>query len=211
MNKEWQAHIQASNKMSREPLHRAFRKFGVHKFIIRELEDCHISKIDEREEYWIEKYKPEYNKIIPKPKPRPISRDPWGITIKEEHRGNGKHCGLRIQGTNIETGETKEWQTVREAAEEITGNARNNSNIIVCARKGYKCYGYQWQLLEEKKKKKPIFSIHKKTKELGPRYESIDAACRGLGDGCAGTSLRKSLDHPGHYSWKGYYWYYESL
>jgi group I intron endonuclease len=211
MNKEWQAHIEASKKMSKEPLHRAFRKFGIHKFIIRELDECHVNQLDERKEFWINKYQPEYNpreKIKPEPKPRPISRSPWGITIKEEHRGNGKHSGLRIEGTNVETGEVRVWNTVREAAAEVTGDVRKNSNILVTAKRNGKCYGYRWKLLEYKSKKKAIYGIDKKTNEKGPEYESMDAACRELGNGCAGTALRKSLDHPGRYSWKGYYWYY---
>lgn len=214
MNKEWQLHIEASKKMSKEPIHKAFRKFGIHKFTIRELDECRENELDERKQFWINKYQPEYNpmeKIKPPPKPRPIITTPWGVTIKEEHRGDGKHSGLKIQGKNIETGEIKEWNTVREAAAEITGDPKKNSNLLVCARKGYKCYGYKWKLLEEKSKKKAIYGIDKRTEERGPEYESIDAACRGLGNGCAGTALKKSLDHPGRYSWKGYYWYYEQI
>jgi group I intron endonuclease len=212
MNKEWQAHIEASKKMSKESIHKAFRKFGVHKFTIRELDDCHEKQLEEKYQFWINKYQPEYNdlpKIKPPPKPRPISTNAWGTVIKEEHRGNGKHCGLRIRGTNIETGEVKEWNTVREAAEEITGDPRKNSNILVTARRNGKCYGYKWKLLEQKSKKKAIYGINKLTEENGPEYESIKAACRALGNGCAGTSLKKSLEHPGQYSWKGYYWYYK--
>ena len=129
-------------------------------------------------------------------------------TIKDEDRGDGKKSGLKIQGKHIETGEIKTWNTVREAAEEITGNPRKNSNLLVCARNYYRCYGYKWTILEDKSKKKSVFAIHKKTERLGPRFESISACVRELGAGGHGTGLNKSLKHPGRYSWRGFYWYY---
>lgn len=212
MNKEWQLHIEASKKMSKEPIHRAFRKFGIHKFTIRELDECRENELEERKQLWINKYHPEYNPVEKvKSKPRPIVTTPWGVVITDENRGSGKHSGLKIQGTNLETGEVKIWESVRDAATEVTGDPRKNSNILVSAKKGNRCYGYKWKLLEQKSKKKAIYGINKKTKERGPEYESIDAACRGLGNGCHGTALKKSLDNPGRYSWKGYYWYYDKL
>ncbi len=38
MNKEWVHHIERSKRMSSEPLHKAFRKHGVHNFMIKDLE-----------------------------------------------------------------------------------------------------------------------------------------------------------------------------
>jgi group I intron endonuclease len=132
---------------------------------------------------------------------------PWGC-LTEENRGNGKHCGLRILGINIETGEEKIWDNARDAAYEITGDRNKNSNILLSARKGYKCYGYRWKILEEKSKKKAVKGVCKRTwQEVS--YESISDAIRDLGNGGKGTGLIKSLRHPHRYTWRGYYWFYD--
>lgn len=221
MNKVWQQHIQDSKRMSSHSLHKAFRKYGIDKFIIKQIDECDVSILDKKEEHWIKHYQSYgnngYNKqpiepIIEVKIPEPIqvriqSNTPW-YTIKPEDRSDGKHSGLKIQGTNLETGEIKIWDTVRDAAEEVAGDRKKNSNILVTARRNGRCYGYKWKILEDKTKKKAVFGIHKKTESIGPRYESIAEAKRDLGgDGC-GTALLKSLKNPGRYSWKGYYWYY---
>lgn len=53
MNKRWQQHITESRQMSQKPLHRAFRKYGVHRFNIQEIDECDESLLNEREAYWI--------------------------------------------------------------------------------------------------------------------------------------------------------------
>ena len=84
---------------------------------------------------------------------------------------------------------------------------RSNRNILNAARSGIIAYGHRWQILEEKKKKKAVFGVDKKTGMIGPRYESMNAAIRAFE--CTDKhSLVKSLKNPGKYSWKGYYWFY---
>jgi len=56
MNKEWQQHIQESNRMSKKPLHIAFRKYGVGKFNIKEIDECDESLLNEKEAYWTNHY-----------------------------------------------------------------------------------------------------------------------------------------------------------
>lgn len=221
LNKEWQYHIERSRRMSSEPIHKAFRQYGVDKFNIKQIDECHENLLDTRLEHWITKYHPEYNEIVlevvkpkpvPKPKPPriirpPSSYKPWG-TFTEQNRGNGKHCGLKIEGRSLDTGEITQWENARVAALDVTGDPNKNANILLSARRGTKCYGYKWKLLEDKNKKKAVFGINKRTETIGPRYESIAEACRILGNGCKSTGLMKSLKNPGHYSWKGFYWYY---
>jgi group I intron endonuclease len=227
MNKVWKQHIHDSNRMSPKPIHRAFRKFGVDKFTMKVIDECHSSLLDEKELYWIERYNTYlteggYNDAV-----RVISQDdvpkvsvvlnstnntskikPWG-TLTEENRGNGKHCGLRIMGINIETGESKEWENAREAALEVAGDRNRNSNILLSARKGYKAYGYRWKLLENKSKKKAVRGVCKRTwQEVS--YESITEATRSLGNGTRSTGIRDSLRNPNRHTWKGYYWFYDT-
>ena len=56
MNKRWKQHIDEAMRMSPYPLHRAMRKHGNHNFMIREIEECDVSKLDEREIHYIKKY-----------------------------------------------------------------------------------------------------------------------------------------------------------
>ena len=219
MNKEWIHHIDRSKRMSAEPLHKAFRQHGVHNFMIKELDECDESLFEERTNYWIQQYKPEYNPIII-PEPAPIKEEPIiekkprvyksspHLQVWNEHtRGSGKKNGFKIRGKNLDTGRCKDYESAREAAEEVTGNPINRANILSAARTGRTAYGCKWQLLEEKQYKKSVFGVNKKTGLIGPRYESINAAVRAFE--CTDKhSILKSLKNPGRYSWKGHYWFY---
>jgi group I intron endonuclease len=230
MNKEWVHHIERSKRMSSEPLHKAFRKHGVHNFMIKELDEYDDTCLESKLNEWIEKYKPEYNPApvnaektvipmqekrepvglsdseIPKPK-RTYKSSPHLIQWNEQNRGDGKHFGIKIRGKNLDTGLCTDYENARVAAEQVTGNPRNNSNILLAAKTGRTAYGYKWQLLEEKNKKKSVFGVNKKTGLIGPRYESINAAVRAFE--CTDKhSILKSLKNPGKYSWKSYYWFY---
>jgi group I intron endonuclease len=222
LNKQWQQHIHESNRMSPKLIHRAFRKYGVDKFNIKVIDECDARLLDEKQQYWIEQYNTYasdqgYNEIekilkvnpIQSQSPLPTEKskiEPWG-NLTKENRGNGKHCGLRVLGINIETGEEKVWNTAREAALEVSGDANKNSNILLSARKGYKCYGYRWKLLDDKPKKKAIKGVCKRSwQEVC--YDSINDAIRDIGNGTRGTGLVKSLRNPHKYTWRGYYWFY---
>lgn len=57
MNKRWQEHIAEANRMSSCPLHKAFRKYGIGKFTIKQIDECNENLLDEKEQYWIQHYK----------------------------------------------------------------------------------------------------------------------------------------------------------
>jgi hypothetical protein len=222
MNKEWQSHIQLANKMSSEPLHRAFRQYGVHRFGIQELDDCDERDLNERKEHWIRYYDSytgeNYNYRVFEEEedddeillviPEQVQEGRVYHKFTEEHRKLIKHSGHKVQGKHIETGEIKVWESAAKAAADVAGTPRKNSNILSCARNCYNCYGYKWSLIEENHKKKPIFGIHKKTERLGPRYESITDGLKELSGNGKGMGLIKSLKHPGRFSYRGFYWYY---
>jgi group I intron endonuclease len=221
VNKEWAQHIDRSKRMSSEPLHRAFREYGIHNFMIRELDEYDDNSLENKLSSWIDKYKPEYNpiqiieeeeeEIIPAYTPKQRKVDYYNSHLKpwnENTRSDGKHSGLKIRGKNLETGVCKDYNSAREAALEITGNANKNANILLAARTGRKAYGHRWLILEEKRKKKPVFGVNKKTELIEVRYESIADAMRSLGDSSKGTGLTKSLRNPGRFTWKGYWWFY---
>jgi len=230
MNKEWVHHIDRSKRMSSEPLHKAFRQYGVHNFMIKELDECDESEFIEKTNYWIEQYKPEYNPIdvvkaeIPvqvlrdsTPIPAegisasapPVKRvtSPNLIQWNENTRGDGKKTGLKIRGKNLETGVCTEYTSAREAATQVTGNPNNRANILSAARHYRIAYGHRWQILEEKSKKKSVFGVNKKTEQIEVRYESINAAVRAF-ECTDKNGILKSLKNPGRYSWKGIWWFY---
>jgi hypothetical protein len=223
MNKEWSHHIERSKRMSSESLHKAFREFGTHNFMIKEIDECDESEFESKTNYWIEKYTPEYNDIVIKEvlipvielpevpkisgpkKPKPEAFVPWSDTT----RGTGKHFGYRIRGKNLETGKCSEYESARDAADAVTGNPKNNSNILLAARTGRTAYGHKWQIIEYKRIKRPVISVNKRTQQIDTRYESISAALRAYE--CNDKNpLLKSLKHPGRYSWKGCYWFYSN-
>jgi group I intron endonuclease len=214
INKEWQNHILESKKMSRKLMYREFRKYGIDKFNIKQIDECDEKILEERRVHWIKHHKTHlegYNLHEVKEEKERISvisnTKPWG-ELTDKNRGNGKHSGIRIQGKNIITGEIKEWENARVAAIEITGDANKNANILTSAKKGNRCYGYKWTLLEEKSKKKAVYAVNRKTEKIEHQFESIVSAQRALGGGSYGTALTRSLRNPGRYTWKGYYWYY---
>ena len=224
MNKEWVYHIERSKRMSSEPLHKAFRQFGTHNFMIKEIDECDETEFESKTTYWRSQYTPEYNEIkqIKEEKIVEIPEELSAIETKvikervyshliplnEHTRGNGKHSGIKIRGKNLETGIYTDYSSARDAAVQITGNPINNANILLAARKGRTAYGYKWQLLEDKQKKKAVFGVNKRTEQIEVRYESIADAVRALGGPAKGSGIIKSLRNPGRFSWKGYLWFY---
>jgi len=221
MNKEWVHHIDRSKRMSSEPLHKAFRQYGVHNFMIKELDEYDNTCLDSKLNEWIEKYKPEYNpapvnvekaeEIIQEKRKIPVKRNYNADNLKpfnEHTRGNGKHLGLKIRGKNLQTGVCKDYDSARDAATDVTGDPNANGNILNAARKYRTAYGHRWQILEDKNKKKAVFGVNKKTELIEVRYESIAAAVRDLGGSEYNTEIVRSLRNPGKYTWRGYFWFF---
>ena len=65
INKRWAGHKAAAydktNKGYHYPLYKAFRKYGLNNFQFEIIEECLIKDLDEKEIYWIDTLKPEYN------------------------------------------------------------------------------------------------------------------------------------------------------
>ena len=219
-NKEWKQHIEDSKRMSPYPLHRAMRKYGTHQFLMKELEECDISKLDEREQYFINEYNTteEYNKgtdsVYKEPEhdtpviEKPLPNKEWGFHL-EKNRGNGEHFRAQLMSVNVETGEERIWESASAAAIELTDNRKKCGNIIRAADNGYKAYGYLWKRLEPSKRHTSVYGINKVNWLRTPTYKSISEAVRIYGGNTSDSGLRKSLNHPRKYSWKGFYWFKE--
>ena len=238
VNNRWKQHIDESKRMSPDSLHRAMRKYGNHNFMIREIEECDVSKLDEREQYFIKEYNTfestegynntntieEYNTTdpidnedntpiikgacaYPEGEPLPLIDNNWGFHL-EKNRGNGKHFSAQLMSVNIETGEERIWESASAAAIELTDNRKKCGNIIRAADNGYKAYGYLWKRLEPSKRHTSVYGINKVNWLRTPTYKSISEAVR-IHGGDKDSGLRKSLNNPRKYSWKGFYWYKE--
>lgn len=215
LNKIWKKHIQdALTIRPKEPITKAFRRYGIENFNIKVIDECNLNKLEEKECYWIKHYNTYENKqgyntysgIKEIVVPIEVKQEAWK-KLTDETRGNGKHSGLKIMGINIETGESTTWDSARQAAFDITGKYENNSNIILSAKKGYKVYGYRWKLLENKSKKRPVKGICKLTwNEV--QFESVSEAIRNIGGGTRGSPIIRCLKNPYRYTWKGYFWIY---
>lgn len=222
LNKRWAEHIQSALRLSNEPLHHAMRKYGNHNFMLRELDECDDSLLDEREQYWIDNYNPEYNSaspVIEEKKEEVVVEEKKGFRIPKkekkltgfalpENRGTGKSLGIRIQSMNLDTGEIKEWENSRTAAAEIAGDPNRGANILLSAKKGYIAYNHRWKLLEHKTLKKPVKAVNKVTWQEY-HFESIADAIRQVSPGSNNlTSIKKALRSNGRYTFKGFMWFY---
>lgn len=249
MNKRWQEHIQQSIRLSSTPLHKAMREYGNHNFMIRELCECNVDELDEKEIYYIEKFNTlhgdGYNakdggdrKIYSEESKKKMSesasvkyRSPeqnakmaeslsevckdkikdgkkWGFMLME-NRNTAGALKTKIMSVNVETGEEKVWDSMTEAAIAICGDKTRTGNIVRAMKKGQKAYGHLWKRLEQSKHRIPVYGIHKVTWQRTQVYDSMRDVVRTLGDGTGSsmTAIRKSVNNPRKYSWKGYYWF----
>lgn len=210
MNKRWKQHIDEALRLSDKPLHCAMRKHGNHNFMIREICECNENELDEKEEYYIKEYNTTnieigYNHMqIEKPvlvESKPKQKTGFQLA---KNRSDGKHLANKILSVNVETGKETEWNSITEASIALTGDKKNNGNIVRAMNKGYKCYGHLWKRLEKSNQCIKVYGVHKITWIKTPIYNSIKEAGRIYG---TESGVRKSLKNPRRNSYKGYYWF----
>lgn len=225
-NKAWKEHIDNSKRMSQQPLHRAMREHGNHNFIIKEVCECSIEELDKKELEFIEEFntyegdngyniKPEvieepviYVKPIVKEKVKEEEKKPVNKLgcMSKEFRCDGKHLSSKVMSVHVETGEERTWNSITEAALELTGTVKSTGNISNAMNKGYKAYGYLWKRLTRSSRNTHVYGINKVTWKVTPTYKSIRSAAAAFGSEHT-KELRKSLNNPRKYSWKGHYWF----
>lgn len=64
IEKRWSNHIYHDKSKDEYPLYRAFKKYGLDNFSFEILEECDLAQLNEREQYYIKLYQPEYNQTV---------------------------------------------------------------------------------------------------------------------------------------------------
>lgn len=233
LSKRWGQHIQESKTFSDRPLYRAINKYGIGMFTVRIIEeDIPIDKLSERETYWIEQFDT-YNKgynattggeggTIREDIKEKISTTMQGKVKSDEHienirvalkqkndhfkvKGDGKHLRCKVKGTNPNTGEIVEFNSLTDACNELH---LKNGNLSRGIRNGYLVGGYKWEKLENKTINQPIYGKRILDGKIVYHFRSAREAGKVLGTG-GDSGVRKALKNPSRYSWKGCKWYYE--
>lgn len=203
-------------------------------FVIRVIEeDIPIDKLSERECYWIEQfdtYKNGYNattggeesKTIREDVKQKISSTMQGKIKSDDHieniratlkqkkdpfkiRGNGKHFRCKVKGTNPNTGEIVEFNSLTDACNELH---LKNGNLSRGIKNGYLVGGYKWEKLDNKTHNQPIYGKRILDGKIVYHFRSAREAGKVLGTG-GDAGVRKALKNPSRYSWKGCRWYHE--
>lgn len=128
----------------------------------------------------------------------------WGFFTTKNP--GGEHSKRKIRGTNIETNETIEFDSIADAKRELKLKG-GSGNISRAIRDGIIAYGYKWERIDDRPTKKAVKGYDKKTGELVYQFESVNKASLAI-KGKRGTGILKSLKNPGKNTWMGCYWYY---
>ncbi len=183
----------------------SLKYYGSDKFKISVLEEYYKSDIEDRMEYWFNRYSPEYNKDVMEfshtPRKKHKSTRKWGYARK--HKPSPKHETNTIKCRSIETGKLKTLHGWKAAAEYCNGDITNIKKAV--RRKGT-AYGYKWWVFKKAKDaKRKVYGIHKEG-HITPIFDSITLAMRAMNEEDRGKGICTSIKWGQR--WKGYLWYY---
>lgn len=149
---------------SNQSLKRAYNKYGYDNFSFEVLEECDKSLLDEREIFWIEKLKPEYNRTRggrgvtgisfseeTKEKLREAGKKQWNSKTEEEkaqiikNNLKGPQVGhsvseeTREKLRNANLGKKQSQETIKKRCAKLKGRHRDNSyrnKPVICIETG---------------------------------------------------------------------------
>jgi len=131
--------------------------------------------------------------------------EPWGALLPE-NRGDGIHARRKVRGTNIQTGEVVEFESLTAAGLWLGKGPGRAGLIRSSIKRNGSAYGYRWEYLSESVIR-PVKGYGKWSGELVHEFDTVRQAQIAL-TGKPGTGCKKSLRNPGKSTWKGCYWYY---
>ena len=207
LQKKWKEILQKYNDEN-SALFMSLRYYGISNFKISVLEEHYGLDIEDRMEYWFNRYNPELNQDIIIPdniqQKKSNSKLKWGY--QRTKKPSPKHESNIIKCRNLETGKLKTLHGWKAAADYVNGNITNIKKAI--RRKGT-AYGYKWWIYKRAKDpKRKVYGIHKEG-HVTPIFDSITEAMRAMGEEDRGKGICTSLKW--NQRWKGYMWFYADL
>ena len=204
LNRMWKEMLQ-KYESENTALYMAMRYYGISNFKISILEEYYNSDIDDRMEYWFNRYNPEYNLDVLE---HNVTRErhtktkrKWGIqrTKKPSH----KHDTNTIKCRHVETGKLKTLHGWKAAAEFCNGTVESIKRSI---KRDGTAYGYKWWVYKQAKDiRRKVYGVHKEG-HITPIFNSIKLAMLAMGGDDRGKGICTSIKWKQR--WKGYMWYY---
>ena len=204
LNKYWKQTLE-NYSSGTSALFMSLKYYGSDKFKISILEEYYKDSIDDRMEYWLDRYSPEYNKEVMEfshtPKKKHTSKRKWGYA--RVHKPTCKKETNTLKCRSLDTGKLKTLHGWDAAAKFCNGDVANIKKAV--ARKGT-AYGYKWWIFKKAKDtKRKVYGIHKEG-HITPIFNSITLAMRAMGEEDRGKGICTSIKWKQR--WKGYMWYY---
>ena len=205
LNKKWRE-ILANKCNVNDTLHRTLCNGNIADFKMTELEEIYQEhKLETRLQYWLDKYKPEYNKVVHEWETKEYKE---GKYRKNWHKGNkGKsRASVILKAKHKESGKWMQVSGWKRAAAKVNGDWRNIMRAASTNNGGGYAYGYYWYI------KKPSGDTRRRCYGVDGNgaytktFDSLTEAMRALGgdDNCKGicTSIKWGN------KWRGYNWFY---
>ena len=200
INKIWKD-ILEKYQYENTTLYSTMNHVGIDNFTIKIIEEYYGKDINERMEYWISKYQPEYNTdVVEYNKREVIRKKKYNKDWSKKRRPKTIKQKNIIKCRNVETGKLKSLHGWKEVSE--YGNLANIKRAI---KNNTIAYGHYWWIHKKVDIRRPVYGINKdgdKTKV----FESITAGMRAFGEEDKGKGICTSIKW-GNY-WRGYKWYY---
>lgn len=204
LNKKWKETLE-KYEGGNSSLFNSMKHYGINRFKISVLEEYYGKDINNRLEYWVNRYDPEYNKQVieytntTKTK-RNIKRK-WGIQKKKKPKGERAKNVIKCR--DVVTGKLKTHHGWEAAAKWAGGHVQNIKQAI--ARDGT-AYGYKWWIYKQAgDTRRRVYGVHKDG-HVTPVFDSILDAMKALGGDDRGKGICTSIKWKQR--WKGYMWYY---
>ena len=202
INKIWK-NILEKYQYENTTLYSTMQHTGIDNFTIKIVEEYYGKDIDNRMEYWIEKYKPEYNSDVREWDGRKIDRKKkYNKDWSKKRRPKTIRSKNIIKCRNVETGKLKTLHGWDEVESFCNGY---RANILQAMKRNGTAYGYKWWFVDRIDNKRPVYGINRdgdRTKV----FESVVAGMRAFNEEDKGKGICTSIKW-GNY-WRGYKWYY---
>ena len=207
LNKKWKEILQ-KYETENSSLFMGMRHYGIASFKISILEEYYNANIDERMEYWFNRYNPEYNLDVLE---HNVTRERhtktkrrWGY--QRTKKPPSKHDTNTIKCRHVETGKLKTLHGWKAAAAFCNGTVESIKRSI---KRDGTAYGYKWWVYKQAKDiKRKVYGIHKEG-HITPVFDSITAAMKAMGADDRGKGICTSIKWGQR--WKGYMWFYADV